>query len=196
MLRLAAITLIGFAAFAQTPARLIARWRSLEKPHSGTGAIFEFHKDGTLLYSPGSVDEMKYRIEGNRLVMPADKDNGPHTSTKMEWVSADRVIFDSSQTLSRVGRAPDPKNPLLGEWTAPLERAGVRYDVRWFFNADGKMLLLSAYRWQKGQYSVKGATICIALPEIPELEGALRIEGDVLTMPSPHRTGASHFRRY
>jgi hypothetical protein len=158
--------------------------------------MFEFHDDGTFNFSPGAVVEMKYRIEDNQLIFPPETSNGPEQRQTMEWPNADRLILGRSQTLSRQGPARDANNPILGEWTAPREMPGVKSEVHYFFESGGSSLLLFPFKWQKGRYSVKNATIRIEYPGKPAVEGPFRIEGNLLTIPSSGKTGESQLRRY
>jgi hypothetical protein len=186
----------ALTAFAQAPANLMGRWRSMETSKGGIGAMFEFRGDGTLSFSPGAVVEMNYRVEGKELIFPPATTTGPEQRQKMEWVNADRVTLGGAETLSRQGAARDPANPLFGEWTAPRDMGGTKMEARYFFEPTGKVLLLLPFAWQKGTYSVTGGSIRIDRPKALPSEGAFRIEGDVLTLPGTRGNGESHFRRY
>jgi hypothetical protein len=181
---------------AQAQAGLTGRWRTTGTSKGGIGAMFELHDDGTLNFSPGAVVEMKYRIEGDQLILPPGTIDGPELHQKMEWVNADRLVLDGVQTLSRQGPVPDVNNPIVGEWTAPYEMGGIKSHVRYLYGPGGKGLLLFPFAWKKGSYSVKGAAIRIDLPESAPIEGPFRVDGDVLTIPGPHGSGESRLRRY
>src|SRR3974377_1991113 len=76
------------AIAAQTPASssVVGRWRSLATSHGGIGAIFEFHPDGVVDYSPGAVVESDYRIEGDEVVLPPATKTGPEQRQTVEWL--------------------------------------------------------------------------------------------------------------
>jgi hypothetical protein len=195
-MRLASFALVAIAAVAQFPPGLVGRWRSAETSSGGLGAMFEFFKDGTFNFSAGAVVETKYRIEGNQLILPSGTINGPEQRLTMEWVNADHMVLNGSETLSRQGTSHDTTNPIVGEWTAPRETGGVKSEVRWFFEPDGTGLLLYPFKWQKGSYSVKNGTIRIEYPGSQPVEGPFRFDGTLLTIPSSGKTGKSQLKRY
>src|SRR5437773_2536274 len=102
---------------ADDSSKLLGRWRSLETSKGGIGAMFEFHKDSVVDYSPGAVVEMKYRIEGDQLVLPPATINGPEQRQSMEWSGNDKLRLKSGGDLwievTRQGPAPDVKIPIL-----------------------------------------------------------------------------------
>jgi hypothetical protein len=196
MAKIAWVMLFSLTALAQAPASLMGRWRSIGTSSGGLGAMFEFRDDGTFSFSIGAVVEMKYRIESNQLIFPPGTINGPEQHQTMEWVSADRLVLNGAEIFSRQGTARDTNNPILGEWTTPRETGGVKSEARWFFEPEGKSLLLFPFKWQKGAYSVKAVTIRLEYPKETPVEGPFRIEGDVLTIPRTGGTGESRLRRY
>jgi hypothetical protein len=189
------VGLLGFIAVAAGQTAPIGRWRSMETSAGGIGAMCEFRDDGTFRFSPGAVVEMKYRIEGDKLIFPPGTNGGPEQRQSMHWVNADRLILESL-TLSRQGTTPDAKNPILGEWTAPREVSGAKMEVRYFFGSEGKTLLLAPFAWQNGVYTVKDSTIRMEFPGAPPVEGPFHIDGDVLTLPNAGRAGESRMKRY
>ena len=179
---------------------LIGRWRSLAVSQGGIGAIFEFHADGVVDYSPGAVVESEYRIEGDELVLPpATKDGGEQRQT-IEWLGDDHFRLKAEKTagdeLSRSGARVDPKRPILGEWTGTREMAGQQLDLHWFFYANGKTLLVIPFVTQHGRYTTNKGTIRVELPNRDAVEGKFEVEGDMLILPGPHGTGQSRFTRY
>ena len=158
--------------------------------------MLEFFKDGTLNFSAGAVVETKYRIAGNQLILPSGTINGPEQRLAMEWVNTDHVILNGSETLSRQGTSHDTINPIVGEWTASRDTAGVKSEVRWFFEPDGTGLLLYPFKWQKGSYSVKKGTIRIEYPDSQPVEGPFKLDGALLMIPSLSKTGKSQLKRY
>jgi hypothetical protein len=161
--------------------------------------MYEFHDDGTYGFSPGAVMEMTYRIEGDQLILPPATTTGPEQRFKMAWRDADHLLLtaeSASMTLSRQGAPRDTGSPILGEWTTPLEMEGRKMVARYLFEPAGKVLFLWPFLTETGRYSVKGSTIRIEFPKAAPVEGSFRIDGDVLTIPSPRGTGESRFRRY
>jgi hypothetical protein len=61
--------------------------------------MFEFRKDGMVDYSPGAVVEMKYRIEGDQLVLPPATINEPEQRQAMEWPGNDKLRLKASGDL-------------------------------------------------------------------------------------------------
>jgi hypothetical protein len=184
-----------FIALTSAQTNPIGRWRSMETSKGGIGAMFEFLDDGSFRFSPGAVVEMKYRIEGNQLILPPGTIDGPEQRQTMKWVNMDRLLLESL-ALSRQGVVQDVKNPILGEWTAPLEMSGVKVEARYLFAPESRALLLMPFVWKKGEYSIKESTIRLQFPGAPPVEGPFHIDGDVLTIPGSRGTGESRLKRY
>ena len=97
--------------------------------------------------------------------------------------------------LTRVGKAPDASNPILGEWLAKREISGRAVEARYFFYPAGKCLLLLPFVTKAGRYSIHDATMRLELGDQKPIEGKFQVEGDLLTLPSPSSSPA-RFRRY
>jgi hypothetical protein len=111
---------------AQDPAgQVVGRWRSITTSKGGIGSIVQLRKDGVIDYSPGAVVEMKYRIEGNELVLPPATKTGPETRQTIEFEGESKMRMVTAGgpavELTRQGSRPDAVRPILGEWTAPRE---------------------------------------------------------------------------
>jgi hypothetical protein len=193
------LVIVPIFAAGDASIKLLGRWRSLETSKGGIGAMFEFRKDGVLDYSPGAVVEMKYRIEGDQLVLPPATINGPEQRQSMAWFGNDKlrlkVSGDLWVELSRQGPAPDVKFPIQGEWTSSTEMAGKKMEVRYLFYPAGRGLLLIPFLKQTGSYSIRGESIRLELPSRGPVEGKFKVEGDALTIPGPN-SGESRFGRY
>lgn len=182
-------------------ANLLGRWRSLKTSSGGIGALFAFHEDGSLDFSPGAVVELPYRLNGDTLSLPADsKDSG--TKNKVKFVDENHVQLISesqgkthTQELRRNGSAPDTENPILGEWTSKREDLGRQIEATEIFYRTGKCLLLIPFIWQHGRYLVTGDTIRLEVASKPTTQGQFKLEGDTLMLPGPHG-GADRFARY
>ena len=187
-------------AAAEPPANLLGRWRSLEMSKGGVGAIFDFHKDGTLDFQPGAVVEMKYRVEGSTLILPPPTVNGPEQKQTMEWPDENHLRFHSggrvSSELTRKGVRSDLKDPLIGEWLGERDIQGRKVEMHWIFYGGGKSLLLMPFLTDGGRYSITGETIRIELRGRPPSTGKFSIEGGRLTLPGPNNVGVAHFGRY
>ncbi|HEY6391305.1 MAG TPA: hypothetical protein VIX89_08510 [Bryobacteraceae bacterium] len=199
MTKLLLLTILPLLSADDASTKLLGRWRSLETSKGGIGAMFEFRKDGVVDYSPGAVVEMKYRIEGDQLVLPPATINGPELKETMEWPGKDKLRLKASGgpwvELTRAGPAPDVKNPILGEWTSSREMAGKTMEVRYLFYSAGKGLLLIPFLKQSGSYSIRGESIHFELPGRDPMEGKFKVDGDMLVIPGPN-TGESRFARY
>ena len=195
---LSLLAVVPLFAAGDRSSKLLGRWRSLETSKGGIGAMFEFRKGGVVTFSPGGVVEMKYRVERDQLFLPPATVNGPEQKQTMEWSGTDKLRLktgDVSIELARQGSAPDPKIPILGEWTTPREMGGKILLVRYLFYPAGKGLLLIPFVKQSGSYSIRGESIRLALPGRNPVEGKFKIDGDVLTIPGAHN-GDSRFARY
>ena len=191
---------LSAAAGQAAPSSLIGRWRSLTTSQGGIGAMFEFHPDGVVDYSPGAVVESEYRIDGDELVLPPATKTGPEQRQTIEWLGDDHFRLKANDAagdeLSRKGARTDPKHPILGEWTGAREMAGQPVEVRWFFYANGKTLLLIPFLTQHGHYAINKQMIRVELPGRDAVEGKFEVQGDLLILPGQHGTGESRFSRY
>lgn len=219
--------LIAMACTTGTSAdrTVIGRWRSLETSEGGIGGIFIFREDGTLEFSPGAVVETKYRVEGNRLIMPGGTVNGPEQVWVIESLTKDELRVSPedwqpkeaktprapasapSMRMTREGEGVDPKSLILGTWQSlgvgqrPSSdkvsgRSAPTIKNTWQFRADGLVLLTVPFRIEKGRYSIKDDLIRILIEERPTVEGKVRWDGDVLVIPGPRGIGESRFARY
>jgi hypothetical protein len=193
------LTILPILSADDSATKLLGRWRSLETSKGGIGAMFEFRKDGVVDYSPGAVVEMKYRIEGDQLVLPPATIGGPELKETMEWSGNDKLRLKASGgvwvELARQGPAPDVKNPIVGEWTSSSEMAGKTMQSRYLFYPAGKGFLLIPFLKQSGTYSIHGESIRLELPGRDPVEGKFKVDGDMLVIPGPN-TGESRFARY
>jgi hypothetical protein len=219
--------LIAMACITGTAAdrTVIGRWRSLETSKGGIGGMFIFREDGTLEFSPGAVVEMKYRVEGNRLIMPPGTVNGPDQVWVIESLTKNELRLSQedwqpkeantpgapasapSMRMTREGEVVDPKNLILGTWPSSgawqspssdkvSGRSAPIIKSTWQFRADGLVLLTVPFRIEKGRYSIKDDLIRIEIEERPAVEGKVRWDGDVLVIPGPRASGESRFARY
>ena len=68
-------SLLLVLANGQSPVNLTGRWRSVETSQGGIGAVYQFHADGTVDFSPGAIVDMPYRLEGDQLILPPSDDH-------------------------------------------------------------------------------------------------------------------------
>jgi hypothetical protein len=193
------LALVPLFAADDASTKLLGRWRSLETSKGGIGAMLEFRKDGVVDYSPGVVVEMKYRIEGDQLVLPPATVNGPEQKQTMQWLGSDKLRLKSGGDLwlelTRQGPTPDVKIPILGEWASLRDISGKAMPVRYLFYPAGKGLLLIPFLKESGSYVIRGESIRLELPGRGPAEGKFKVDGDVLTIPGPN-SGESRFARY
>src|ERR1700704_881073 len=97
-------------ANAQPPASLTGRWRSVETSQGGIGAVYQFHPDGTVDFSPGAIVDMPYRVEGDQLILPPGTTNGPEIKSTLT-LSGESIMRLSAEghvtEFHRRGAAPD-----------------------------------------------------------------------------------------
>jgi hypothetical protein len=197
----ALVTLPGLMA-DPAPQNLLGRWRSVETSKGGIGSMLTFHSNGTVDYSPGAVVEMTYRIEDGQLIFPAATTTGPEQRQQMEFHGENRLDLttkaggeSATVNLTRKGAAPDAAHPILGEWVGSREMQGRQMEAHYLFYPAGKTLFLLPFLTQAGHFVIQGANMRLELPNHPAAEGRFRIEGDVLTTPSPSG-GGYRFARY
>jgi hypothetical protein len=166
---------------------VVGRWRSAETSKGGIGSIIQLMKGGVIEYSPGAVVELKYRIEGDELILPPAAAKGPEVRQKLQFVSDKqmRMISDTDPVvnLSRHGKPPDPANPILGEWTTLRELNGQRMIAHYLFYPGGKAMLLLPFLTKAGRYTVEGNKMKIDIPTLGASEGSFRRQGNVLSLP-------------
>jgi hypothetical protein len=90
---------------------------------------------------------------------------------EVEWDSQDRARIEDeaagkSIELTRLGKIPDTKNPLTGEWSTTREWNGAKYPARVRFFPDGKAVWITTLRTEHGRYSIhsNGIRLEVAWP--------------------------------
>jgi hypothetical protein len=203
--RLALFLLAIATANAALSDQIVGRWRSLGTSKDGIGAIYEFHANGDVDYSPGAVVEMTYRVEGDQLFLPTANAGGSEQKLKITWLGDNKVRLapqsgspgdSAGSELTRKGERADSKNPILGEWAGTRDMGGHKLDMLWFFYAEGKGLFLMPFTPQHGHYTVKDSTIRLELPNTNPIQTKFEISGNVLTMGNPSGNGQSRLARY
>ena len=196
------LTLLGIsttlaAGWAQ-PAQLIGRWRSSEISPAGVSAVFEFHGDNQLDSGSAVISEGRYRLVGTDTILFPSK-NGEE-KLEVERDNQDRARIEDeaagkSIELVRLGKMPDSKNPLTGEWSTTREWNGRKYPARAFFSAEGKVTWITTLRTERGTYSVASRNIRLEIPGRPVVEGSFEMTATHLTLPNP-KGGGSSFDRF
>jgi hypothetical protein len=176
------------SANAQAPANLAGRWRSVETSQGGIGAVYQFHADGTVDFSPGAIVDMPYRVEGDQLILPPATTTGPETKSKLT-VSGDVLrlaVEDHVSEYHRRGKVQDLRDPLLGEWLGSREMDGRQMIEQMFFYPSGKSLLVILFTTQRGIYSTTGGRLVATFGGHTGLNGPFDISDGVLSI---HRGG-------
>ena len=196
-----ALACAQLAVAGDPAANLLGRWRATETSKGGIGAMYEFRADGTVDFSPGAVVEMPYRVEDNFLIM-AGETQGSEQKTTIEFVGTDKFRLrpptgapGQARTveLLRQGTAPDPHNPIVGEWIEHREMGGRQLEAHWLFSGGGKVLLLIPFVTSHGHFSIRGSAIHMeflppsALAQSP-MNGTFEVSNDVLVLKLPKRT--------
>jgi hypothetical protein len=177
---------------------LAGRWRSTEVSPSGVSSIFEFHGDNRMDSYSAAISEGRYRLVGTDTILFQTK-NGEEKQ-EVEWDSQDRARIEDEaagkyMNLARIGKTPDDKNPLIGEWNTTREWNGAKYPARVWFFADGRVLWVATLRTEHGRYSVQSKNIRLEIAGRPAVEGTYALSGDRLTLPNP-KGGGSSFDRF
>ena len=175
-------------ANAQTPVTLTGRWRSVETSQGGIGAVYQFHANGTVEFSPGALVDAPYRIAEDQLILPPATTGGPGTESKLT-VSGDVLrlaVEDHVSEYHRHGKVQDLRDPLLGEWLGSREMDGRQLLEQMFFYPGGKSLLVILFTTQRGIYSTTGGRLVATFGGRTGLNGPLDISDGVLSI---HRSG-------
>jgi hypothetical protein len=149
-------------------------------------------------YSAAIVDE-KYRLVGTDTIL-LQSGNGHEEKQEVEWDSQDRARIEDEAAgklmeLVRLGKIPDRKNPMVGEWSTTREWNGKKYPARALFLPDGRVLWTTILRADRGRFSAEGANLRLEISGRPAVVGNYSITGDSLTLPNP-RGGGSSFERF
>jgi len=177
----------------------IGRWRSTEVSSAGVSAIFEFHADNQVDSYSAAISEGRYRLVGTDTILFQSK-NGEEKQ-EIEWDSQDRARIEDeaagkSRELARVGKIPDGKNPLTGEWSTTREWKGNKFPARVFFYPDGRVVWITTLRTDHGRYSVQNNSIRLEVPGRAVLEGSFAVSENRLTLPNPKGNGSQSFDRF
>jgi hypothetical protein len=191
------ILLIPLTGWSQE--QLIGRWRSNDVSPAGVSAIFEFHNDNQLDSYSGVVSEGKYRLLGTDTIL-LQLDRGREEKQELEWDNDDRARIEDeamgkSIELVRIGKIPDRKNPLVGEWSTTREWNGKKYSTRALFLPDGKVTWIIALRTEHGRYSTQSSSVRLEIAGRPAVEGSFTVSANHLTLPNP-KGGGSSFDRF
>jgi len=200
MRTLLSLTLTFALASAQSrPESLAGRWRSTDVSSAGISAVFVFQTDNQVDSYSSVILEQKYRLLGTDTIILQAKE-GREEKLELEWDNQDRARIDDeangrSIELSRHGKIPDSKHPLVGEWSATREWNDTTYPARASFFADGRVIWIIDLRVEHGRYSAQNQNVRLEFPNRPVLEGSFALTGDRLMLPNP-RGGQSSFQRF
>jgi hypothetical protein len=174
----------GQQTSANPAAAFIGRWRSVETSKGGIGAVYQFHADGTLDFSPGAIVEMQYRVEGDQLILPPATTTGPEMKSTLSWPSDDVLRMSQQGHREEYQRqsAADPRDRLLGEWLTFREMDGQRMPTEMFFYPAGKCLLVIRFTTQKGRYSITNGRLVAEFAGRVGLDGTFDFDHGVLSI--------------
>lgn len=175
-------------ANAQSPANLTGRWRSVETSQGGIGAVYQFHADGTVDFSPGAIVDMPYRLEGDQLILPPGTTNGPEIKSTLT-LSGDVLRLSAeghAAEYHRRGKVQNLSDPLLGEWLGSRQMDGRQMIEQMFFYPGGKSLLVILFTTQRGIYSTAAGRLVATFGGRTGLNGPFDIGDGVLSI---HRGG-------
>lgn len=187
---------------ADQPASVAGRWRSVEVNAAGIGSTIEFRGDGTLDFSPATMVNVPYRVEGDALVLSPTGAGGAEQRQSMVWVNDNKLVLmqktgDAKGEIVLVRATPAAGEPrsVVGEWTTQIKMQDRTVTARYIFRKDGTLLLLVSLVTQGGIYRTEGAHLHWELPEQAPADGDFKIEGEVLTIPKPGG-GELKYKRY
>lgn len=194
---LAAASAVPTAAQSQ-PDPLTGRWRSTEVSSAGVSAVFELHGDNQLDSYSAAITDGKYRLIGTDTIL--FQSGKGEEKQELEWDNQDRARIEDeaagkSIELARVGKIPDVKTPLTGEWSTTLEWNGKKYPARVLFFPDGRVVWMVTLRTEHGRYAVENRNIRLEIPGRPVVEGGFVLAENRLTLPNP-KGGGSSFERF
>lgn len=191
LLRACAITtLLAWAIPAQDGAELLGRWRSVETSKGGIGATYEFHPGGKIDISPGAIVESRYQLQDKTLVLKTGAE--PEQRLTIGWTPDGRLKLgpaaNQQEVLTRFGDAPAAASDRLqGEWRGERNMGGNRVAVRWIFSrtadqTDGKVLLIVAFKTEKGNYTVASGGIGVSTPGGRPWQARYKVQDGILVV--------------
>ena len=185
----------SYASAQQSPsARIVGRWRSLERSKGGIGQIWEFRSDGTFDFSMGAVVDMPWRIENDQLILPSATIDGPEQKSTLKWFGDDKVRLETewgATELVRVDYLSAPGNPIVGEWIGKSEMGG---EARYLFYPNRQLLLLIPMTTQHGSYTISGSKL--HLKGTKDTDFKFKLADNLLTLSAPKGGQESHYARY
>ena len=197
------LLLLGIACVVsaeEPPAGLLNRWRTTVVSKGGLGAMFEFRTGGVVFIRPGAVVDGVYSVEGNEMVLPPLRENGPPNRQTIDLKQPGKLRLlqgqQVSMDLTRVGKAPSGNPTVVGEWVGMRKMDGQNLEMRIFFYASGKSLFLLPFSTEQAHYSVEGAKMTITLPDGKVSEGPFQLKGSSLQIPSVRAGSVTRLARY
>ena len=101
---------------ADTP---VGHWVAEHPSNAGIGSWWDFRPDGTLTMHLGAIVTSPITRSGDTFTSPPATNNGPPIKVTFR-IDGDTLHLSSpdtpEQTLTRIGTAPSPADPLLGKW--------------------------------------------------------------------------------
>jgi hypothetical protein len=108
----------------------VGHWVAEHTSNGGIGSWWDFRPDGTLTMRLGAIVTSPITRSGDTFTSPPATVNGPPIKVTFH-IDGDTLHLQSpdtpEQTLTRVGPAPSPADPLLGKWK-PLPPASPNTD--------------------------------------------------------------------
>jgi hypothetical protein len=116
------LSLSTFLGAQQVKSEIVGRWISVT-PRGGTGSMWNFKPNGTLIMSEGTVVDMPYQINGDKLIVPPGT-NWKDATPQSAWFRIDGdVLYLREQAETGEGmkfeRVTKPKPgdpPIVGTW--------------------------------------------------------------------------------
>jgi hypothetical protein len=169
------------------PKNLISgTWRIKSDKTSGT---WQFRVNGTaLMSSPAGATEVKYRLEGNRLILP----ERPETAMVIVALKENQLRLRHVVRMTREGQVIDAGNLIWGTWRTVTNKSSLLRQ----FRPDGTDLLIVPFRTDHGRYTVSGDQIRIEIDGQQPVAAKIRWENNILILPGPTGNGESRFARY
>ena len=167
---------------------LIGKWESVARSKGGLGHALEFHRDGSLSHTTGAMVEETYRVEGSRLITSS---RGTRTGKVTENVTeirfeGDTLIQKSMEAggevrMSRKRSGGPQAPPIVGIWSYPHYAGGTALVM---FTRDGRMIFRLPIRTDRGNWSIAGNLVTIALPGSRIQTLRYKVEAAQLTLTS------------
>ena len=156
---------LAFSPLLSAEPEIVGRWRSMTTTQGGIGAIYEFMANARASYTSAALVEGDYRQDGNQLTFAGQGIGfGWHPDGRLQL----NFGKDQLEDYTRQGKAPDPGNPILGEFRGTRLMGGVSVPVTLQFKNNNRALFAIHLKTVNGRYQAVDGGWSMTIASMPE----------------------------